>query len=101
MLKKVEPCVANCVLLLLVLPFCLQFLICYSNIESQEEEEEFFSELTGIKRIVPITKEGKGDDVYEENINVTLYRYTDTLLITYDSQMLFSDWFSYTISILL
>ena len=45
------------------------------NIDTPEEEEEFFLELTGNKRIVPITKEGKSDTAHDETLNLNLYRY--------------------------
>lgn len=43
-------------------------------IETPEEEEEFFLELTGNKRIVPITKEGESDEAHDEILSLNLYR---------------------------
>ncbi|XP_020630345.1 villin-1-like [Orbicella faveolata] len=43
-------------------------------IGTPEEEEEFFLELTGNKRIVPITKEGESDEAHDEILTLNLYR---------------------------
>ena len=54
--------------------------MCFSNAGTPEEEEEFFLELTGNKRIVPITKEGESDEAHDEILSLNLYRYLDTIL---------------------
>lgn len=40
-----------------------------------EEEEDFFFNMTGNSRIVPITKEGTSDEAYDESLKLNLYRY--------------------------
>jgi len=47
-----------------------------TSTETQEEEEEFFLELTGSKRIVPITKEGESDEAHDQILTLNLYRYS-------------------------
>ncbi|KAJ7380493.1 hypothetical protein OS493_008955 [Desmophyllum pertusum] len=39
-----------------------------------EEEEDFFFNMTGNSRIVPITKEGTSDEAYDESLKLNLYR---------------------------
>ena len=53
--------------------------MCFSNAGTPEEEEEFFLELTGNKRIIPITKEGESDEAHDEILSLNLYRYLDTI----------------------
>ena len=38
-------------------------------------------EMTGNKRIIPITKEGESDEAHDEIVSLNLYRYLDTILI--------------------
>ena len=64
-----------------VLTFCWWFLTFFSNAGTSEEEEQFFLELTGNKRIIPITKEGESDEAHDEILSLNLYRYLDTILI--------------------
>ena len=54
--------------------------MCFSNAGTPEEEEEFFLELTGNKRIIPITKEGESDEAHDQILSLNLYRYLDTIL---------------------
>lgn len=45
-----------------------------SFIETQDEEEEFFYQLTGNRRIVQITKAGESDEKHDEILVLNLYR---------------------------
>lgn len=42
--------------------------------DTPEEEEEFFYELTGKKRIVPITREAESDEAHDASLSLNLYR---------------------------
>ncbi|XP_078344525.1 advillin-like [Oculina patagonica] len=43
-------------------------------VDTPEEQEEFFYQLTGNRRIVPITKEGESDESHDKTISPNLYR---------------------------
>ena len=55
---------------------CLKHLNCHMffSTETPEEQEEFFFEITGHKRIVPITKPASSDESFEGSSVCNLYR---------------------------